>query len=81
MYRSPAHNHTSIEFQAFMTNFETLFSKIKSENPFTMFFTGDFNAHSQFWWPQGDTTPEGTAIEELLTKLGLSQIISEPTNF
>ena len=38
LYRSPAHNHTSVEFQAFMTNFESLFSKIKSENPFTMFF-------------------------------------------
>ena len=27
------------------------------------------------------TTPEGTAIEELITKLGLSQLTSEPTNF
>ena len=46
-----------------------------------LFFTGDFNAHSQFWWPDGDTTPEGMEIENLLTSLGLSQIISEPTNF
>ena len=29
----------------------------------------------------GDTTPEGTELEELFTLLGLSQIISEPTNF
>ena len=27
------------------------------------------------------TTPEGTKIEELFNKLGLSQLISEPTNF
>ena len=39
-------------------------------------FTGDFNAHSQLWWPDGDTIPEGTKIE-----LGLSQLISEPPNF
>ena len=49
--------------------------------PFAIFFTGDFNAHSQLWWTDGDTTPEGTKIEELFTKLGLSQLISEPTNF
>ena len=46
-----------------------------------MFFTGNFNAHSQFWWPAGHTTNEGTNIEELFTNLGLSQVISEPTNF
>ena len=64
-----------------MSNFSNLHAKIKAENPFTTIFTGDFNAHSQFWWPDGDTTPEGTEIEDLLTSLGLSQVISEPTNF
>ena len=43
---------------------------LKLKTPSQYFFTGDFNAHSQFWWPDGDTTPEG-----------LSQVISEPTNF
>ena len=81
MYRSPAFNHNSPEFQIFLSNFENLHSKIKAENPFASFFTGDFNAHSQFWWPDGDTTPEGTALDELFTNLGLSQLISEPTNF
>ena len=42
-----------------------------------MFFTGDFNAHPQFWWPDGDSNPEGNHF----SSLGLSQIISEPTNF
>ena len=32
-------------------------------------------------WPDGDTTPEGTEIEDLFTSLGLTQVISEPTNF
>ena len=54
---------------------------MKSENPFAMFFTGDFNGHSQLWWSEGDTTPEGARIEELTSFLGLSQMISEATNF
>ena len=44
----------------------------------TIFVTGYFNAQPQFWWPH--TTPEGTEIEELFTKLG-SQHISETTTF
>ena len=64
-----------------MSNFENLYLNIKAENPFATFFTGDFNAHSQFWWPNGDTTPEGVIIDELFTYLGLSLVISEPTNF
>ena len=64
-----------------MANFENLYSYIKAEKPFATFFTGDFNAHSQLWWPDGDTTPEGSALEDLFTLLGLCQLISEPTNF
>ena len=37
--------------------------------------------HTQFWWPDDDTTPEATEIEEIITKLGLSKLISETTNF
>ena len=36
--------------------------------------------HTQLWWP-GDTNHEGMEIENLFTSLGLSPIISEPTNF
>ena len=64
-----------------MSNFEDLYLKIKAENHFATFFTGDYNAHSQFWWPDGDTTHECMEIENLLTSLDLSQLISEPTNF
>ena len=81
LYRSPAFDHNSPNFQAFLSNFRNLYAKIKSENPFTTFFTGDFNAHSQFWWSDGDTAPEGREIEYLFTSLGLFQKISEPTNF
>ena len=81
LYRSPSIKYTSPEFCAFLSNFKNLHSKIQGENPSATFFTGDFNAPSQFWWPDGDTTPEGMEIENFLTSLGLSQIISEPTNF
>ena len=59
LYRSPAFNHNSLKFQAFLSNFKSLHSKIQGDNPFAMFFTGDFNAHSQFWWPYGDSNPVG----------------------
>ena len=56
-----------------------MYAKIKAENPFATFSTGDFNA--QVSWPDGDTTAVGMEIEHLLLSLGLSQVISEPTNF
>ena len=81
LYRSPSFSHNSPGFQDFMNNFRNLHSKINAENPFAMFFTGDFNGHSQLWWPNGDTNPEGREIEDLFTSLNLLQVISEPTNF
>ena len=45
------------------------------------FFTGDFNGHSQIWYSDGDSTPEGEEIENLLSSLGLHQVIKEPTNY
>ena len=46
-----------------------------------MFFTGDFNAQSQTWYPDGDTNPEGADLDNLFSDLHLTQIISEPTHF
>ena len=80
-YRSPAFSHTSPEFKVFLSHFTNLCSKIKNEDPYASFFTGDFNGHSQFWWPDGDTTSEGRQIENLMSSLNLSQLIVEQTNF
>ena len=80
LYRSPAFNHAP-EFLDFLSNVANLYSKIKNENPYASFFTGDFNGHSLFWWPDGDTTAEGREIENILSSISLSQLISEPTNF
>ena len=45
------------------------------------FFVGDFNGQSQVWYPGGTSTPEGNEIEDLISSLGLYQVIREPTNF
>ena len=37
--------------------------------------------HSQMWWSEGNSTPEGVVIDDLFTSLGLHQLICEPTNF
>ena len=37
--------------------------------------------HTHSLWPDGDTTLEGTKLEDLFTSLGQFQLISEPTNF
>ena len=81
LYRSPSFKHSSVEFTVFISNFKVLHTKIQAENPYASFYTGDFNGHSQFWWPDGDSTPEGKEIEEIFSLLNLSQIISEPINF
>ena len=68
LYRNPSSNYTSLEFQTFLKNFENLYSKIKAEKPLATFFTGDFNAHTQqIWWPDGNTTSEGTELQDLFT--------------
>ena len=81
LYRSPSIKHTSPEFVEFLDNFKNLHAQIQSENPYATFYMGDFNGHSQFWWPKGDTNPEGKEIEELFTSLNPIQVIAEPTNF
>ena len=81
IYRSPSFKHTTAEFTNFISNLGNLYSAIKSEKPYMTFITGDFNAHSQLWYPDGVSTPEGNEIETLISSLGLYQIIKEPTNF
>ena len=46
LYRSPAFNQTSPEFQAFLSHLRNIHSTIKAENPFAIFLQEIFNAHS-----------------------------------
>ena len=77
LYRSPSSNSKSVAFSEFIENLQNLHTNISAENPYAMFFTGDFNAHSKLWWTNGDTNPEGQDIADLFSALNLSQIISE----
>ena len=81
LYRNPAHKASSPIFESFIENFKLLTNQIRSEKPYAIFFTGDFNAHSQTWFPNDDTNPEGYQIDELFSSLNLNQLISEPTHF
>ena len=81
LYRNPINRVGSPEFESFVQNFETLYQKILIENPNTMFFTGDFNAHSLNWWSQGDSTQEGIQLDNTFSDLNLTQLICEPTHF
>ena len=81
LYRNPIHKANSFEFLSFMDNLSDLHSKIVIENPYLIIFTGDFNAHSIHWWPEGDNNNEGTQLNILFSELGLTQLISEPTHF
>ena len=63
LYRTPSVKANSPGFTEFLNNFKSLHLDIQSENPYAIFYTGDFNGHSKFWWAKGDTTPEGNGIE------------------
>ena len=78
---SPARTSGTPVFEKFLSNFENLHATIKDQDPYAMFFVGDFNGHSQQWWRGGDSTPEGNSIEDMTTMLGSTQLINEPTNF
>ena len=76
MYRNPYSKAHSAEFNAFLENLENMYLKIKNEKPYAMFFTGDFNGHSQSWYPEGDTNAEGVLLDNLFSDLNLTQMIS-----
>ena len=69
LYRNPRAKAHSDEFNSFLENFENLYEKIKNEKPYATFFTGDFNGHSQSWYPQGDSNPEGFHLDNLFQAL------------
>ena len=80
LYRNPHSKAQTAEFNSFLENFENLYLKITNEKPYAMFFTGDFNGHSQTWYPEGDTNAEGVLLDNMFSDLNLTQMISEPTH-
>ena len=55
LYCNPADKAASPEFEKFTSNFEILVKNIRLVNPYVMLFAGDFNAHSESWWSDGDS--------------------------
>ena len=81
LYRNPACKADSPEFEKLLTDLENLYKNVIAENPYTMLIAGEFNGHCQQWWPEGNSTKEGIAIESLTSNIGLTQLITEATNF
>ena len=81
LYRNPKYKAASAEFKNFVQNFTLLTTELRKAKPYVMFFTGDFNAHSQSWYSEANTNNEGHLLDDLFTSLNLDQIISEPTHF
>ena len=63
-YRNPKNIASSPEFENFLTDFEILQKAIEGEKPYASFFTGD--AHTQAWYPEGDTNAESVKLDEIL---------------
>ena len=78
VYRSPCQD--TIEFQNFLSNFETILSDATTNNALFTIILGDFNASSSVWWTNDKTTTEGTKLEFLATVHGFHQVISQPTH-
>ena len=54
-YRNPQSKANSDEFSSFLENLD-LHENIKNQKPYAMFLACDFNAHSEMWYPEGDTS-------------------------
>ena len=77
IYRNPSNKAGSPEFNNFLTDLENICSRIVNVHLHAELIAVD----CQQWWSEGDSNKEGIAIDNLTSKLELSQLISEPTNF
>ena len=80
LYRNPKYKTDSPEFLTFTRNLGDLHTNILNERSNLLIFTGDFNAHSVQWWPNGDSNNEGTQLNISFCELELTQLITEPTH-
>ena len=60
VYRSPSQD--TIEFQNFLSNFETILSDATTNNALFTIILGDFNASSSVWWTNDKTGRHETRI-------------------
>ena len=79
VYRSPS--QTEDETNNFLSKFDQMCCSIARESPVCSIAIGDFNAKSTNWWTEGTNNQCGLELQNIMTMLGYSQIINEPTNF
>ena len=77
-YRSSS--QTYLEFQKFLTCFETLLQNLQNLNPHFTMILGNFNARSYSYWQEDILSIEGNHIDSLKSMFGLHQVISGPTH-
>lgn len=78
-YRTPSMDRKKLD--SWLTNFESTVLKAIGMNPHTLNIMGDLNAKNKIWYPLGENNIAGILLYELLTNLGLIQLIQEPTRF
>ena len=79
VYRSP--NQTADETYTFLSELEQTCSNIALESPLCSFIIGDLNSKCTNWWKGGIDNLCGLELYNIITLLGFSQLINEPTNF
>ena len=71
---------TQDDFLSFSQNFELTFEKLSENNPYLLVAIGDFNAKLSHWYSLDTNTFEGVSVENVVSQLGLHQIVKEPTH-
>ena len=69
-YRSPS--QTQDEFQIFRLNLELNLDSLSICNPFLTILIGNFNAKSKQWCKKNKTGLEGSQLQLLTSKFGLT---------
>ena len=77
IYRFPS--QSTVEFDSFVSNFETFLNDINNHKPSLSVITGNFNSTSSLWWYNDSNTIEGLKLFSLTSSNGLCQLINEPT--
>ena len=63
LYRSPSQSRGNFE----MFIIKVINQCLSRKNPFLLVAIGDFNAKSKFWYCNDNTTPQGKALENVIT--------------
>ena len=77
-YRSSSQSQDN--FETFADNFEMALEILAQKKTFLLTAIGNFNPKSSNWYDKDKTSFKRNTIEDVTSKLGLDQIINEPTH-